>query len=756
MSYNESDTSIADDDEGEQLDEEVGKEGCQSIASNCSHIDNCNDTTDGICDDYDEDDDVYFLKNSSSLIHSLETHEKPMLQLLKLLKVTVEGSSIDAVLSNHINEIREGLIEHVKEVFGLNMSCRKMLDDQYSHLGEEVLSEAERDAIINAKELYSLWKESRGGAGLLLESPPPVPNCNRQNVHRNNGDDTTSLGGDDDELICHFHSTDGGVVVQSPNRDVSLPPDEHNVLPRGEQDSPTFSAAAQEEDGSSNATDDKVAPTRKKKQKQKRQVSSSIATKQSSQTNSISRATKTTSEVQHELDTHVEEPHLDDDPGNSSEDEESQSHSHTAQHETVDTISFCDKLISQVDTANKKDEIVVADTFLLKTSPIVIQNIFQLGKINRLIDVGRHLISVLGPLFQNARMMATYMKAKAGKLDKVPRLSSTDTWLEMLCGLEAHSKSLDMKIAPEVEAALTKLKHAITRHEKQEELKDPETEIQDILVSDSAMKDFLQVGHFTTNLSTHILELSIVYKWLSNISMHQIYWTHGKYNELLAEAIKLARLVDDEFEFDDTTPESTSVLDYVIKICNVAFGMDEHWEVAWKVFITIKNQLTNIQNPDRKALLDRSLIDAATNSYANEEDDASADRSNLQDSNAATDIDNNTKRCMITLFFSILGERAIMRALPVDKFNKNGGFIRSLIRLSPTDVYKHCRVFFKKSFFKDARGEKKFVDDLCTNLLPDKVSDDDKSGKRSIVVPSREIVDSLRFLVEQLPTSATS
>ena len=659
----------------------------------------------------------------------------------------------------------------------------------------------------------------------------------------------------------HFHSTDGGGVVQSPNRDVPLhqgyhdgdrppdPPNEHIVLPREEQDSPAFSAAAQEEDdvrsvaslstagtsdntpknlsrdmldgnkdeeethineqqrrkrpdpptqrrvssqkdnestdksiqgpnsnhqgerieeSSSNAINDnegldserrktKVVPTRKKKkqmQKQKWQVSSSISTKQSSQTNSISRATKTTSKDQHELETHAEEPPLDDDPGNSSEDEESQSHSHTAQHETVDTISFCDKLLSQVDTANKKDEIVVAETFLLKTAPIVIQNILQLGKLHRLIDVGRHSISVLGPLFQNARMMATYMKAKAGKLDKVPRLSSTDTWLEMLCGLEAHSKSLDMKIAPEVETALTKLKHAITRLEKQEELKDPETETQDILVSDSTMKDFLQVGHFTTNLSTHILELCIVYKWLSNISMHQIYWTHGKYDELLAEAIKLARLVDDEFEFNDTTPESTSVLDYIIKICTAAFDKDENWELAWKVFTTIKIQLTNIQNPDRKALLDRSLVDAATNSYANEEDDAS-DRSNLQDSNTATDIDNNTKRCMITIFFSILGERAIMRALPKDKLDEKGGFIRSLIRLSPSDVYKYCRVFFKKSFFKDARSEK-FVDDLCTNLLPKKVSDDDKSGKRSIVVPNREVVDSLRFLVEQLPTPEAS
>ena len=44
----------------------------------------------------------------------------------------------------------------------------------------------------------------------------------RGDYDRNNGDDTTSLGGGDD-LMGHFHSTDGGGVVQSPNRDVSLP-----------------------------------------------------------------------------------------------------------------------------------------------------------------------------------------------------------------------------------------------------------------------------------------------------------------------------------------------------------------------------------------------------------------------------------------------------------------------------------------------------------------------------------------------------
>jgi hypothetical protein len=327
------------------------------------------------------------------------------------------------------------------------------------------------------------------------------------------------------------------------------------------------------------------------------------------------------------------------------------------------------------------------------------------------------------------------MKSKAIELEAVPDLSSANDWLTMLSSVNAHSERLKKAdVSTQETEELTKLRLAIKEHRyPQKQLKE---------VTDDMVQDFIRMLYITPNLLSHLLELCIMYKFLSKLKMKELYSYTGGEKTSWANAKNLACSVDEGFQLDG----ETQVLRFIMEIVLPGFEMNDHWKDAWDVYIEIKLNLANTRNPSRKQLIDGKLIECALSSFSGEDPRRSRSRSNVQPTSTA--IDNEMKRRMYTLFFSILGQRVIERAFPQQPFAKGGGLIRSILTLSGQDVRKHCSCFFQKDFHQKVRADHDIINRIRKNVVKDRVSPLDNAGKRSIIVESRAEIDSLRSLVE--------
>ena len=321
--------------------------------------------------------------------------------------------------------------------------------------------------------------------------------------------------------------------------------------------------------------------------------------------------------------------------------------------------------------------------------------------------------------------MATYLKRKAAELDSVPDVSNTCAWGDMLFSLQTHIDQLDNEVPPQVvEAAVTKLRSAITTYKQ-----DTNQVVQDLLVCDTKMIEFLQPGHFMTNISTHVVELCIMTTYLSKLTMAKLYCLLRKKKQLLENSNTLARLVDANFQYD---AETTAVLEYLLAIITIGFD-NEHWKLAWQVYIEIKNSLSNTKNKDRENILNGLLTEVAMSSFS-EKTCPSTKKANFDFENKAGQ---DAKLRMFALFFSLMGQEIITRTLPKGTFAKYGGFVPSLLRLSTTEVYNACNCFFNTTFLQCVHDDEDaiIIDKICKNFRkPKKADKKNNSGKRSILV----------------------
>ena len=413
------------------------------------------------------------------------------------------------------------------------------------------------------------------------------------------------------------------------------------------------------------------------------------------------------------------------------------------EHLVVDTISLCDQISRNLEESGARS-LVVADTHLLNTTLVILKDILTHGdfQFDKLINVAGHVICILGPLTKHSKLLAKHMKSKAIALEAVPDLSSTNDWLTMLSSANAHSERLKRaEVSTKVTEDLTKLRLAIKEHRY------PEKQLKE--VTDDMIQDFIRMLYITPNLLSHLLELCIMYKFLSKLKMIELYLDTGGEKTFWANAKNLACSVDEGFQLNG----ETSVLQFILEIVSLGFDMNDLWKDAWGVFIEIKLNLANTKKSSRKELIDGMLIESALNSFSGEDPRRSTSSSNIQ--GTSTTIDNETKRRMYTLFFSIVGQRGIERAFPEQMFAKGGGLIRSILTLSGPDVRQHCSSFFQKDFHQKVRANDAIINKIRKNVLKDRVSAVDNAGKRSIIVESRAEIDSLRSLVELMHSFAS-
>ena len=447
-----------------------------------------------------------------------------------------------------------------------------------------------------------------------------------------------------------------------------------------------------------------------------------------------------------------EEVHESDESFDSDSSEESLDGQSVGEDNSVQTLNTIQQRWNNLQDASLDDSspLMIQDTTLLSDIQDALGSVFDVNNPNlELIPVlTKSFISLFGPLTKANKSILETKKKSVPNFQKCMSFAS----LLLECDPENKHEIECTNNSQDVNEYMNGLRLAVYRNNMKDDLAMIEASELREAIGVEVLEQLLQIGYPTRKLSVHALYFGAVYKLLSDLTVYKLY-AHLKSRselskgaksksreQLWSEAKQLAKSVDPNSVFD----KNTTILQCLTQFAIPGQAKDDLWQAASVVTCDLFEHLTsfNGNTKQKKRILKRwKLVDLSKVDNEGEDKNSSIYFSG----NRSLHGSRRLKACRLVLVASL--ETAIKKRLRNGFFGPRG-FIRSILRVSSTDVEKGF-TGINRNFFETANVEEiqKVADNIEKKVVKKKLKSSDDTGKRTIIIESQEHIDCLKELL---------
>jgi len=271
------------------------------------------------------------------------------------------------------------------------------------------------------------------------------------------------------------------------------------------------------------------------------------------------------------------------------------------------------------------------------------------------------------------------------------------------------------------------------------------TEVEYEKVRPTALSNFVKLSNPMSHILQHLLNLSVISSMfedlkLSDLAAHQ---PQKDAAALLSGAAELAQLVDPDVPFDD----SMTIMSIIQQFVFPGFDEDNAWILAAKTLISICDGMTNVgTTPGQVKAYETNILTLIrtkqSNSLSGERVESGVD---FFGGSGATY--NSRRRRAARTFLMVALKKVMLRICPNGLFDSSGGYTRSVLRLSPSNMYNKSTFVNHDLVEEEHLGEDSDeVDKIKTDVLNKQKPND---GEKILIFDcsNDEQLGSMKFLL---------